>query len=160
MEEQSRSQIKREMLALQKLGERLTELPPDQLRTIEMPAELREAVLELRAMRKHEARRRQVQHIGVLMRRADPEPIRRALEATERGHHGAVQSLKQVEAWRDKLIAGDDDLLENLLERFPQADHQQFGQLVRNARKELELSKPPKHARVLFRFLRDRIGTA
>jgi ribosome-associated protein len=67
-EEKSKSQIKREMQALQKVGERLVELSSDQVRKIEIPEELREAVLFAQTMKKREARRRQIQYIGSLMR--------------------------------------------------------------------------------------------
>jgi ribosome-associated protein len=79
MEEKSKSQIKREMCALQDLGERLVRLSRGQLEQVELPQELREAVLFARSLKKHEAHRRQLQYIGVIMREIDPEPIRQSL---------------------------------------------------------------------------------
>lgn len=79
VEQKSKSQVKREMLALQSLGEQLVDFSPNQIGQIEMPQELREAVLFARTLKKNEARRRQMQYIGTLMRDVDPEPIRKAV---------------------------------------------------------------------------------
>ena len=75
----SKSQRKREALALQDLGEILVTLKPAQLAKIPLPEELREAVLAARQMNQRGARKRQLQYIGRLMREIDPEPIRAAL---------------------------------------------------------------------------------
>ena len=80
MEQKSKSQIKREMKALQKLGEKLLGLSPNQIKKIKIPQELKEAVLFAKTLKKHEARRRQLQYIGALMRNTDPEPILQVFE--------------------------------------------------------------------------------
>jgi ribosome-associated protein len=75
----SKSQVKRDMAELQALGEQLTRLPDSQLATIALEDDLREALAELKRIKSHEARRRQVQLIGKLMRGADADAIRAAL---------------------------------------------------------------------------------
>ena len=75
----SKSQRKREALALQELGETLVTLKPAQLDKIPLTEELRVAVLAARQMTQRGARKRQLQYIGRLMREIDPEPIRVAL---------------------------------------------------------------------------------
>jgi len=85
MEPKSKSQVKREMLALQNLGQKLMGLATDQIMKIDMPMELRDALLFAKTITKGEARRRQLQYIGVLMREADPEPIQKALDTIGRG---------------------------------------------------------------------------
>ena len=85
IEQKSKSQVKREMLALQALGERLVDLSPNQISKIEMPQDLREAVLFARTLKNSKAWRRQIQYIGTLMRDADPEPIRKAVAEISRG---------------------------------------------------------------------------
>jgi ribosome-associated protein len=157
MEEKSKSQIKREMHALQGLGEQLVKLSPSQLDQVELPQELREAVLFARNLKKHEARRRQFQYIGVLMRAIDPEPIRRSLTEIEQGHRIEIQAFHRLEAWQDGLIQGNDALVEEFLKQFPDADRQYICQLVRNARKERKDNKPPKAARALFHYLKEQV---
>lgn len=154
-EEKSKSQIKREMHALQKVGERLVELTPDQIREIDIPEELREAVLLAQTMKKREARRRQIQYIGSIMRHVDADPILKTLEIISHGRTEKVQAFHQIETWRNRLIEGNDDLIEKLLNRFPHADRRQFSQLIRNARAEKEGSKSSKCSRALFRYLKE-----
>ncbi len=76
----SKSQIKRELHALQELGKKLVALPEKNLQRIPMTEELRDAVLEAKRFRR-EAQRRQIQHIGALMRHEDVDTIRHVLSA-------------------------------------------------------------------------------
>jgi ribosome-associated protein len=154
IEPKSKSQVKREMLALQALGEELAELTADQIKKIDMPLELREALLFARTIKKREARRRQLQYIGALMREADPEPIRKALDTISRGQTLDAKQFKEFERWRDELVEGSDGPMEEITGRFPGADRQTLRQLVLSARKEREVNKPPKAPRALFRFLK------
>ena len=142
------------MLALQELGERLVALSSDQIEQIELPEELREAVVFARNIRKHGARRRQLQYIGTLMREVDPEPIRQAVTNILQGQNIAKQVFQEVEQWRDELILLGEEGIEDVLRRFPNGDRQRLRQLVRNARKEKEAQRPPKSSRALFRYLK------
>jgi ribosome-associated protein len=154
-EEKSKSQIKRELHALQKIGERLIELSSEQIGKIDIPEDLREAVLFAQTMKKREARRRQLQYIGSLMRHVDPDPILKTLETISHHRRRKVQTFHQIETWRDRLIEGNNELVEELLERFPHADRRQFSQLIRNARKEKEGERTSRFSRALFRFLKE-----
>jgi len=60
-----------------------------------------------------------------------------------------------AERWRDKLVAGGNDALAELLNEHPHADRQQLRQLLRNAQKEAEAAKPPKSSRLLYRYLKN-----
>jgi len=77
----SKTQRKKEVRALQELGESLVELDDDQLVAIDLPEILRDAVMEARRITRFGARRRQLQYIGKLMRHVDATPIRAALAA-------------------------------------------------------------------------------
>lgn len=158
IEPKSKSQVKREMIALQAIGEKLVELSPDQISRIDMPGELREALLFARTITRGEARRRQLQYIGALMREVDTEPIEKALAIIGRGQHQDAEHFKQLERWRDDLMDGNDALMEDILARFPDTDRQKLRQLVFNARKERQEDKPPKSSRALFRFLKALTG--
>ncbi len=155
MEQKSRTQNKKEAQALQKLGEQLVGLSPDQINKMIMSQELRDAVLFAKTIKKHGARRRQMQYIGTLMREIDPEPIRRAIEIIAQGKKRNVRAMQQIEKWRDGLVDGNDDLYEDILSRFPGAERQRLSRLVRNAQKEKEKNKPPKSSRALFRYLKE-----
>jgi ribosome-associated protein len=75
----SKTQLKRQMHDLQRLGERLVRLSPVQLARIELPEPLREQIELARRITAREALRRQLQYIGRLMRKADAEAIGAAL---------------------------------------------------------------------------------
>jgi len=152
--QKSKSQIKREMQALRDLGKQLIALPASTLGKMPLSDAVRDAVLAAQEF-KREALRRQIQHIGALLRGADVDAIRMSLESLSRPHREEVQALHEVEQWRDGLIGSDEHLLETLANRFDDFDFQRVRQLIRNARKEQQREKPPKSARALFKYLSD-----
>jgi len=76
----SKTARKAAMHALQQLGTRLVDLREEQIRALSLPETLKEALLACQQIRQHEARRRQLQWIGKLMRGVDPAPIAEALD--------------------------------------------------------------------------------
>ncbi|MFC1592123.1 ribosome biogenesis factor YjgA [Thermodesulfobacteriota bacterium] len=158
-EKKSRTQMKRQVQDLQKVGERLVTLPPEVLNKIDLPPELREAVLAARSLKKHGARRRQMQYIGTLMRKIDAAPVAAAVEGLQRNEARQTTEFHQLEQLRDDLIDGANTLAEEVLERFVRAERQRLLQLVRNARKEKQEGSSLKAARALFRYLREVAGS-
>ncbi len=158
MEEKSRTQKKKEAEALQVLGEKLVELTDAQLKNIEMPLELMEAVLFAKTTTKHGARKRQMQFIGTLMREIDSDTIREGLAQISLKNRQQTVVHKNIEKQRDELIAGDHVQIEKLIEKHPEADRQKLKQLVRNAKKEISKNLPPKSSRLLFRYLKELMG--
>ncbi|MCR5563983.1 MAG: DUF615 domain-containing protein [Desulfovibrio sp.] len=70
-ERPSRSEMKRRATAMQKLGEQFASLPPQKRTSLELPPDMKTALHDLDTMTNFEARRRQKQYIGRLMREAD-----------------------------------------------------------------------------------------
>jgi len=155
MEDKSKSERKREVTALQDLGERLLELSQEQLNNIRISQELQDALILAKTLMSRGARRRQMQYIGVLMRRIDPEPIRLMIHEIDKGQKHKAREFQQLETMRNSLIDGDDTVFEEIIRRFPDADILRLRQLVRGARKEKKENKPPKQSRSLFRYLRE-----
>lgn len=153
----SKSQLKRESHALQALGEELVELPDAKLAKIPMPEELADAVALARRIKQRGGRKRQLQYIGKLMRKIDPEPIEQAMAGLKNEAAKETAKLHRLEQWRDRLIEEGDTSLAPLLDEYPHADRQHLRQLVRNAQREKKQNKPPKSARELFRYLRELI---
>ncbi len=149
----SRTRKKKEDRALQTLGEALVSLSPEQLATFDLPAELREALDLARKTRQHGARRRQLQYIGALMRRIDTAPIHQALANIQRGNLAKARAFQRIEAWRDALRDGRFEMIEDILNRCPEADRQQLAQLARNACREARRDKGSGAYRKLFRYL-------
>lgn len=87
----SRTQRKRAVEALQRLGERLVALSPAVLLQLALPKDVEEAVAACHRMRSREARRRHMQYIGVVMRRLDADGVARLLRILDAGDfHGLV----------------------------------------------------------------------
>lgn len=153
----SKSQLKREATALQDLGRQLLDLSRERLQKITMSEKLREALLEGQRLTKNEARRRQMQYIGKLMRSEDTAPIRKALDALAGTSAAATAHLHQLERWREELLANEAATLTALTDKYPDCDHtllQQLRQLRRNALKEREQARPPRAYREIFQLLK------
>ncbi len=150
----SKSSKKREMHALQAMGEALVALSADQLARAPISDRLLEAVRDAKRFTKHEARRRQMQYIGKLMRDIDPEPIRAQLEIFSGASKAEVARQHRLERLRDGLLE-DEQRIGDIVALWPDADLQHLRILRRNALKEREQSKPPRAYREIFRMLRD-----
>lgn len=153
-EKPSRTKKKRAAEALQKVGEQLLTLRDAQLKSLELPPELLEAVVAARTMTAHGARRRQLQYIGSLMRQADADQLCRRLEAVTQETHDETRRFKQVERWRDELVAGDSGRREWLLAEYPQIDPNKLAQLIQAAEPNRSADQRRKGGRALFRYLR------
>ena len=156
-ERPSKSELKRQSNELQKLGEQLIDAPRDRVKRVEMPEDVKEAILTCQTITNHEGRRRQLQFVGKKMRTLDEEEvavIQRAIESWKGASKAETASLHALERRRDKLLA-DDNALTPLLEEHPELDVQQLRTLIRNARKEQAENKPPKAYREIFQILKD-----
>ena len=154
----SRTKKKLEVEELQRLGAALIALAPAQLDALALPAQLLAAVREAQRITSHEARRRQVQFIGKVMRKIDPEPVRAAVAAIAGQSAAARARQKRLEQWREQLIADDAALTEFMREfagEHAGVDLQAMRALIRNARKEIAQARPPRAQRALFRLLRE-----
>ena len=150
----SKSQKKREMAALQILGQALVDMPADRLAAVEMPEVLRGAIGDARRFTKHEARRRQMQYIGKLMRGVDAAPLRAAVDALHGTSAAEAAHLHRLERLRTRLLDDEAAALEEISLAHPGVDLQQLRQLRRNTLKEREQNKPPRAYREIFRVLR------
>ncbi|MCU0814623.1 MAG: DUF615 domain-containing protein [Burkholderiaceae bacterium] len=161
-ERPSKTALKREAHDLQRLGEALAALSEERLAALAMPAGLLDAIVQLRRTRSHEGRRRQLQYVGKLMRRADVEPLREAVAGARLGPALDALALHQAERWREEL-ARDDDALTRWLAAYPDSDAQRLRSLVRSARKEAALPPEQRHGRAwreLFRFIRPHVDAS
>ena len=129
-EGKSKTQIKKEMLALQELGEELVSLSASNRAKLPLDEELINALqLADKLSKKHEALRRHIQFIGRLMRTRDLEPLERGLAIIRNTNQAATRKFHLVEDWRDKLIASNDALTEFVAE-YPDVDVQQLRSLA------------------------------
>ncbi|WP_411431812.1 ribosome biogenesis factor YjgA [Cupriavidus metallidurans] len=152
----SKSQRKRDMTALQDIGAELESLPKDRLARVPMPEALADAIHAARKITSHEGKRRQMQFVGKVMRGLDDDEIatiRAALEGFKGTSKAETARMHLIERWRELLLA-DDDALTKFLGEHPSVDVQSVRNIIRNARKEKELTKPPKYFRELFQAIK------
>ena len=167
--EASRTELKRESAALQKLGEDLLTLTAERLAALALPDKLVEAVTEAKRITNFEGKRRQMQFVGKLMRQLDDDQlaaVREALTAQHSGSAAETLALHQAEQWRDSLLATD-EALALWLEAFPNTDTQQLRALIRQARKDATAlpatpaGAAPRHGRAyrdIFQFIKEHLN--
>ncbi|MGD9662532.1 MAG: ribosome biogenesis factor YjgA [Porticoccaceae bacterium] len=156
----SKSELKREMQALQQLGKDLMALPDSHFARMPLSEEMRDAMALYKRLKHNEARRRQLQFIGKNMPREAVADIRAELEKIDHESKIYRHHFHRLEQLRDELIAGGNDAVTQFLDQYPTVDIQQLRNLVRQAQKEQSQQKPPAASRKLFRFLRENLAMA
>lgn len=155
-ERPSKSELKRQMTVLQKLGEELVKEARDRVKRVPMPEDVRDAILECQLIKDHEGRRRQLQFVGKKMRTLDEEEvaaIQRTIDSWNGASKADTAAMHAMERRREKLLT-DDKALTVLLSENPELDVQHLRTLIRNARKEQAENKPPKAYREIFQILK------
>lgn len=148
----SKSEIKRDAEALKKLGEQLINLTKAQLTRVPLDESLLEAI-ELAQRLQKEARRRQLQYIGKLLRNMDTGAIQEALEKLENKHNQQQAIFHRLEQLRDSLLQNPNQLTQ-LCNDYPEISPQYLRNLIRCAQKEKEQNKPAKAYREIFQYLK------
>ena len=151
----SRSQLKRDVEELQKLGARITELRPDQQARVPMSERLADAVEEMARIASHGAKKRHLQFIGKLMKTEDADAIRASIEQFDSASAAHNQRFHALEQLRERLLNADPTAVSDVKVKYPDADMQHLRALVRNAQKEQKENKPPANFRKIFQYLRD-----
>lgn len=154
----SKTQLKKEMLELQALGEALVALSEEQLNALSLSENLLAAIREYARTTSHGGRRRQMQYIGKLMRGVDAEPIRAAVEAVQGRSAADTRALHEAERWRARFIESDEALTAWVAER-PSSDLQKLRSLIRAARAAAAEPGNRRASRELFRFIKAELSS-
>ncbi|MGB2172587.1 MAG: ribosome biogenesis factor YjgA [Porticoccaceae bacterium] len=150
----SRSQLKRENQELRDMGEQLVLLANSQLEKITLDDSLKEAIKEARRLKNLDARRRQIQYIGKLLRKIDITEIKYSLEKLNHQSQTFRQHFAKLEQWRDRFISEGNDAIEDFITNYPEADRQQLRNLQRQACREKSQNKPSAASEKLFKYIR------
>jgi ribosome-associated protein len=154
----SKSARKREAAALQELGVKLSALPDQEIKALDLPENLFVALRDLRRLPSHGAQVRQRQYIGKLMRNIDPEPVLAKMAERKQRHDVEIRHFQEIERWRDRLLSEPAAALSELLEEYPNADRATLTRLLDKAEKERLEQRSPVGARELFAYLRQLLG--
>jgi ribosome-associated protein len=151
----SKSARKREAAAAQDLGTRLIALKESDLRALELPERLLDAILLAQRITARGGLARQRQYIGKLMRDVDAGPIESALSARSRGAQIDAEKHKRIEAWRARLLTEGPVALDDLLKWSPDADRKALQALIDKATgARIDSGSREAASRELFRSLR------
>ena len=153
----SRSQQRRDALAILALAEQLVGLTPNRLEKLELPEDVRAEIDNVQRIKAHGARKRQMAFLAKVMRRHGEdafESARAVLGENRELQHQKNAALQRLEVLRDRLIENDATLAE-LITRYPDIDRQHLRSLIRQARIERDANKPPRAYRELFRLLKE-----
>lgn len=153
----SKSARKREDQDLQELAATLLALPAVDLARIPLDPALGIALEATRAITQREARRRQLQYLGTLMRKTNHLEIRTALATLQAHHRQFRQHLERINRLCDDLLTEGDPAINALFEEAEASaalDRQQLRQLVRNASRPT-VSETAR--RKLFDYLRQQL---
>jgi ribosome-associated protein len=157
----SKSEAKRRSLALQKVGEELVALSNDALKKFNLPEELLVAILDAKRINpnKHGGMSRQMQYIGKRMREVDAAPIVARLAELKAPSQRQTALHHLAEQWRTRLLADPSsngafrkeffaDVVNDAADEMKSLDT-----LIAKTKEEQTKHGPPKHFRLLYKFL-------
>lgn len=153
-EPKSKSQKKRDADALQKVGVELIALSLEKLDTLQLPDNLRRAIIDAKSLRSHGAIRRQAQLIGKLMRSAESEDILARYAELLDEASAKTAEFHAMEEWRTRLISEGKDALTEFIATYQPEDIQQLRQLIKKAVDEKNKEQHLGASKALFRYLR------
>ena len=155
----SRTQQRREALAVLALATQLVELQPARLARLELPDDVRREVDITRRTPSHVAHKRQLAFLAKVMRRyddADFAAVRAELGENRERQRAENAVMHRMEVMRDRLLSEDPAALPELISAHPQVDTQRLRALIRQARSEKDIpNKLPRAYREIFRLLKD-----
>ncbi|NII10098.1 ribosome biogenesis factor YjgA [Oleiagrimonas sp. C23AA] len=155
----SRSQQRRDALAMLELAEQLVAMTPSQLAKLDLPDDVLTEIAQTKRIKAHIARKRQMAFLAKIMRRHGEEAfthVRAALGEDRDRQRQENAAMQRLEVLRERLLGEDGNAaLSELIEAHPQIDRQHLRSLIRQARTEREKNKPPHAYRELFRSLRE-----
>ncbi|HID37338.1 MAG TPA: DUF615 domain-containing protein [Ghiorsea sp.] len=154
-ERPNKSQLKRESQALLDLAKNLVDLHEAKWVTLGLSAYLLEELLILKNTPQHGAKKRQLKRVTKLLREEDVSIAKHIVEDAVKQHADVNMAFHKVEQWRDRLVAGDRQVLAGFLGLYPSVNVQALNQLIRNAKQEAAKGGTSKSLKLLFKLLKD-----
>ena len=122
----SRTQQRREALAVLALAQQLVELQPSRLAKLALPDDVRHEI-DVTRRTPPQAPKRQLAFLAKVMRRYgddDFAAVRAELGENREKQRQETAAMHRLEAMRDRLIAEDESALSELIAEHPQVDRQ------------------------------------
>jgi ribosome-associated protein len=152
----TRTQQRRDALAVLAFATQLSELPPSKLARAELPDDVMREIDNLRRITSHIARKRQLGFLAKVMRRHEDDAFETAkalLGENRDQQRKETAAMHRLEALREKLLDSD-DALQELIDQHSEIDRQHLRSLIRQARVERDGNKSPRAYREVFQLLK------
>ena len=138
----SKTQLKKEAIALRQLGRVLTSFAASELDQLKLNRKLREAIDEFKRLpNSHGARKRQLQYIGRLIRECDGKMLQAKIHRLDSSPKQQKQ-LKSTNQLFERIISEGDSVITEIVAKQQQLERQKLRQLKNNILK----AKPEKRA--------------
>jgi ribosome-associated protein len=154
----TRTQQRRDALAVLALAQQLMDMPPSKLARLELPEDVEREIANTRRITAHIARKRQLQFLAKVMRRHESEVfdgVRAALGENKERQRQETAAMHRMEALRERLLENTDEAMGTLIAEYPNVDRQHLRSLVRQAKAEKDANKPPRAYREIYQLLKD-----
>ena len=115
------------------LGAQLAELPKKQLEQLPVEERLIEALLDVQLISSHEARRRQFQRIGKLLRNEDETMILSYLTPQQ-----GAKKTAQLQRWVDRMVAQGDPAIKEFIKTYNAAEHHAIRQHILRIQRDIQ----------------------
>jgi ribosome-associated protein len=152
----TRTQQRRDALAVLAFASQLAELPPSKLARANLPEDVLREIDNLKRITSHIARKRQLGFLAKVMRRHDDDAFdgaRALLGENREQQRKETAAMHRLEALRERLLDSD-EALQELIDQHADIDRQHLRSLIRQARIERDANKPPRAYREIFQLLK------
>ena len=128
----SKTEQKKAVQRFAALGEQLASLSVNQIKKLPIDESLKDALLELGQISSFEARRRQYQRIGKLLRHEDESVLMGALSPRQ-----GAKKQAQLMRWLERLLQQGDQALNEFVRTYQSADRHTLRQHVLRVQRDM-----------------------
>lgn len=128
----SKTEQKKSVQRMHALGEQLAGLSVNQIKKLPVDESVKDALFELSKITSFEARRRQFQRIGKLLRHEDESQILAALSPRQ-----GAKKQAQVLRWIDRLLEQGDNAINDFVRQYHAAERHTLRQHVLRVQRDM-----------------------
>ena len=148
----SKTEQKKAVQRMAALGEQLAQLSPKQIQQLPVDERLIDAILDAQTITSHEARRRQFQRVGKLLRNEDETVILSYLTPQQ-----GAKKTAQLQRWVDRIIKDGDPIINEFCKVYNAAERHTIRQhalrIHRDIAKELSEAELAESKLKLFNYV-------
>ena len=129
----SKTEQKKAVQRMAALGEQLAHLSIKQIKNLPVEERLIDALLDVQSITSHEARRRQFQRVGKLLRNEDETMILSYLTPQQ-----GAKKTAQLQRWVDRMIAQGDPVIKEFIKAHNAAEHHAIRQHILRIHRDIK----------------------